>query len=88
MLRTFQIPLVLISVLSSFAIVLLIKKVLTTCRGLCVSSSQFSICTDPEGKHRVQTPLEYHKATGFLSNTSLDPLENQATKPAFIVRPS
>ena len=34
-------------------------------------------------------PLKNHKAIGYLSNTSPDPLENQkATKPAFNVGPS
>ena len=35
------------------------------------------------------SPLENHKAIGFLISTGLDPLENhKAIKPAFYVRPS
>ena len=41
------------------------------------------------GGFGVGTPLENHKALGFLSSTDWDPLENnEATKPAFNVGPS
>ena len=50
-------------------------------------------CADPEGGwdsgSRPPPPPENHKNIGFLSNTGLDPLENnKITKPAFNVRPS
>ena len=46
---------------------------------------------DPEGGTLggLDTPLENHKAIGFLSNTGPESLENhKATKPAFNIGPS
>ena len=54
-----------------------------------MEDGRLSSCVDPEGRYGVQTPLENHKAIGFLSNTCPDPLENhKATKPVFNVGPN
>ena len=52
------------------------------------TTEQYSTCADPEGDRGSGPPLKNHRNIGFLSNTSPDPENLKATKPAFNVGPS
>ena len=55
-----------------------------------VREKALTTCAHPEGGGQgVRTPLKNLKNIGLLSNTALDPLNNdKATKPVFNVGPS
>ena len=56
-----------------------------TCRLVLLLDTGYKRGADPEAGRwaKVRIPLENLDAIGFLSNFGPDPLENQATKPAF-----